>query len=512
MKEKKTFGIISLVSGILILLNLAGFVLLKLFPGHAPEYVQYFLLGFSLVFTGIASFFFSRYNRYIGIEKNLKQENYYNFIQSTAFNNQALFEEKVALRRKKPKNRRKEQYLIAFTGSTLDMTQNISRRGPIRLFNTQTMLYLTDFFKNHPEYKNGEQVTGFTNGIFLIYLIGSTKDQADALVQEITKKLYAIVEMNQLHILISPCFGVAKVLSWEALNEGLQDAMVARDASERNFETLTYYQTSLRNSTSFEETNELWDALKNNEFLVYYQPKYDLQKKQFTSAEGLIRWNSKKYGLLSPNRFIPKAESAGLTHEIDTFVFRRVCQDLSENQRRGRRMLPVSINFSLYEFYSPQLIDYILDTLKKYSLSPKYFQIEILESTSQANPFLAISIIKKLKEAGIKVLMDDFGIGYSNIGNLQRIPFDAVKIDKSYVDNIAKDPRAEKQLQLLIETGRINHMAVIAEGADNSKQIKILKKDGCDVVQGYYYSKPLPKDQYDSFLASNPYEALEEGD
>ena len=172
-------------------------------------------------------------------------------------------------------------------------------------------------------------------------------------------------------------------------------------------------------------------------------------------------------------------------------------------------MLPVSVNFSLYEFYSPTFLDTIVSIREEYNVPSNLIEIEITEATSQANSFLSISIIKKLKERGIRVLMDDFGVGFSNLANLKKIPFDAIKIDKSFIDDIVDDVKAREIVKFLINLCKTNELEVIAEGVDNREQLEILKKIRCDTIQGFYYSQPLTKKDYEMFLVQNTFEKKE---
>ena len=226
----------------------------------------------------------------------------------------------------------------------------------------------------------------------------------------------------------------------------------------------------------------------------------------------MIRWNTKEHGLLTPSQFLKRVEDAGLIHELDRFVLEQVLKDLNEAKKKGRRVLPVSRNFSLYEFYSPKFIDILDERLKKYRISPELIQIEITETTSQANPFISISIIQRLKEKGIKVLRDDFGIGFSNIANLSHIPFDIRKLDKSFVDNIVSDPKAREVCRVLIELGRASGKRVIAEGADSEPQVRLLCQFGCDEIQGYYFAKPRSSENFNKLLTNNPFENEKEED
>ncbi|MCF0108318.1 MAG: EAL domain-containing protein, partial [Bacilli bacterium] len=172
------------------------------------------------------------------------------------------------------------------------------------------------------------------------------------------------------------------------------------------------------------------------------------------------------------------------------------------------RMISVSVNFSMYEFYSPTFLEDVDRIIKASDINPSFIEIEITETTSQANPFLAISILKKLKEYGLKILMDDFGIGYSNLSTLSKVPFDTVKIDKTFIDGIISDLKTREIIRFLISLCKTNGMEVIAEGVDKQEQVEILKKLKCDTIQGYYYSEPLPREEFEQFLIDNPFEKI----
>ena len=206
---------------------------------------------------------------------------------------------------------------------------------------------------------------------------------------------------------------------------------------------------------------------------------------------------------MGPAKFIDEAEKAGLLNAIDIRIFECTIADISENLKRGRPVLPVSVNFSLYEFFSRKFIDTIMDTLKKYDVPARYLEIEITETTSQANKFLSLSVIKKLKSFGIRVLMDDFGVGYSQIENLQQVPFDAIKIDKSFSDRIITDKKTQSIVKYLIELAHINEIEAIVEGVETKEQVELLRKMKADTIQGFYYSKPVSFKEYNELLKEN---------
>lgn len=509
MLKKRIYGIITIVFGTAFLGVFLAFLLLVLLPGfiNNPAIV---ILTAILSTIVVVLFFISliQWWNQVSELRTLRAQSLYNFGTDAFYFNLAVFEAKASYLRRRIGSHKQSQYILAFTGTSQDGANNENKRQAIGAFNGKIMAYLLDRFTKAKTLRN--HVFCYSQGIFLVYCLGDDREKVLHLAEECAKDIYEMSDEKNLHILVMPYFGISEVEPKQELIEAIENAKLARNLSERNFEQITFYQNSFRKSLGQDDAKEIADALKNNEFVVYYQPKFNLKINRFTSSEALIRWQSPNRGLLGPGSFIPQAEQLGMIHEINTYVFEKVCQDLNENIRRGRKILPVSLNFSLFEFFSPDFLDTLLDTISKYNINPRYIEIEITETTSQSNTFLSVSIIKKLKERGIRVLMDDFGIGYSNIGNLSKIPFDTIKIDKSYVDNIASDTKAREIVACLIQLGKINGMEVVAEGADNLAQVEALKEAGCDTIQGFYYSKPLAKAEFDRFLLNNPFEQKED--
>lgn len=452
--------------------------------------------------------------RYVSIKtasRQLINENLYNLGEAIEFYDLHAFDAKVTnLSKSRKAKNKKFQYIIAFTSSNLNAVQNLDHDESYASFNGKTAKLVETILTGNRKNKRRENAFCFNHGMFLIYLYTDDDHDVRTLINVIIDELYKIDQSGNVStVSVSPFFGVALLKNDISVVETVENASIARNVSERNFESITFYHDSFRKRSSMSDVKEIVDALANNEFVVYYQPKFNLATRKFVSSEALIRWDSKKYGLVPPSKFIPLAETAGLIHEIDTYVFKRVCEDLNEEKRRGRRIIPVSINFSLYEFFSTNFLNSILNLMEEYKIAPNFIEIEITEATSQANTFMSVSIIKKLRDRGIRVLMDDFGVGFSNIGNLRKIPFDAVKIDKSFIDDIVVDAKSRAIVKFLIELCQANEMEVIAEGVDNKEQAEILKKLKCNTIQGFYYSQALPLKDYEKFLISNPFEKKE---
>ena len=505
-KRNTIFVIGASVIFVTIIILLVAFTLSGVFDNNALlEALLIAALVLAAALLAVTLFLFL--NQYALI-KTLQVENAYIFGKKSDFDNLYGFERKVALaiRFRKKQNR----HIISFTVSNLVVAQNVNRNVEIFELNSHIADFLQDTLYKKFNAKEKDFLSAFSRGAFLLYTFNQNEQSIKEIIDTISQEIYEFAAKECKHVWIQPFYGIAVVNQEQTLTQQVENAIIARDYSERNFELFSYYQPNFRRGVASDDIDELSRALEKKEFLVYYQPKFNLETRKFVSTEALIRWNSEKYGLLTPARFLGKAETAGLIHEIDTFVLRRVCEDLNDFRKRGKKMLPVSVNFSLYEFYSPAFLDTIVSILEEYNVPSNLIEIEITEATSQANSFLSISIIKKLKERGIRVLMDDFGVGFSNLANLKKIPFDAIKIDKSFIDDIVPDMKAREIIKFLISLCKTNELEVIAEGVDNREQLEILKKLRCDTIQGFYYSQPLTKKDYEMFLVHNTFEKKED--
>ena len=499
---------------LIVVAALFGLVLVFLaiyqFSGLIVKYpvLSYIIIPLSIIFAILfavtLAWFFSQRSLF----KTLQMENEYYFGVRSAFNNLYVFQKRLEFLTDIHKKKNHSEHIIGFTFSSLIISQNINRNNEIYSMNH----HIANFLEQLPSKINCKKrdfVFAFSRGAFLICIFRQNEQSIQKICELISKDIYEYAEANCRHIWVQPFFGVTVIEGIEEITHQIDNSLLARDFSEKNFETITYYRPNFRKSVAQSDIEEMTQALEKKEFVVYYQPKFDLNNRRFISSEALIRWNSKKYGLLSPTKFINKAEDVGLIHDIDVYVLRQVCEDLNDMMRRGRRVLPVSVNFSLYEFYSENFLDAIMSILEEYKIPTNLIEIEITEATSQTNQFLSISIIKKLKDKGIRVLMDDFGIGFSNVGNLKKIPFDVVKIDKSFIDDIVTDTKSREIVKFLIGLCKVNGMEVVAEGVDNKEQVEILKKAKCDTIQGFYYSQALNKKDFEKFLLDNPFEKKE---
>ena len=244
---------------------------------------------------------------------------------------------------------------------------------------------------------------------------------------------------------------------------------------------------------------QLAQARKNDELRLYYQPKFDLKKK-LTGMEALIRWETKE-GLVPPVRFIPVAENSGLIVEIGKWVIEEAARQLAEWNKMGWTKLRMAINVSPIQFNDDSLVPTLKKALDDNGVKPSDFEVEITESAMMQNMERTVQDIRRISELGIKIAIDDFGTGYSSLAKLAEIPIDTLKIDKSFVDNVITNEASTITTNSIIGLAKSLKKCVVAEGVENEDQLEYLAANGCDIIQGFIFGKPLPADDfYDAYM------------
>ncbi|WP_285400249.1 GGDEF domain-containing phosphodiesterase [Lysinibacillus sp. fls2-241-R2A-57] len=232
-------------------------------------------------------------------------------------------------------------------------------------------------------------------------------------------------------------------------------------------------------------------AIEFNELSIHLQPQMDLTNNSINSFEALLRWNNRKFGFVSPAQFIPIAEASGLIIEIGDWIIDEVCRYQKDWQLKGYRPVRVAINISPKQFRKENFARKIKTALKKYNVPPELLEVEITES-SMTNVHETFSILTELKQLGVYVSVDDFGTGYSSLSYLKRYPIDIIKIDQSFIADIAKDDKNEAIIKAIISMSHNLGLEVVAEGIEESTQVDFLKRHRYQKGQGYLYNKPLP--------------------
>lgn len=243
-------------------------------------------------------------------------------------------------------------------------------------------------------------------------------------------------------------------------------------------------------------------ALKEKQFQVYYQPKFNIEGDTpvLSSAEALIRWKHPEFGMISPGVFIPLFEKNGLIQKLDRYVWNEAARQIDQWKKELGVRLPVSVNVSRVDMFDPKLEEELLDIVKNNDLSPGELLIEITESAYSDNSSGIIDIISRLRSNGFMIEMDDFGSGYSSLNMLSSIPIDILKLDMGFIRKMCDSEKNKNMVEIILEIARILDVPVVAEGVETEEQYRILKNMGCNVIQGYYFSRPLPPDQMENIL------------
>jgi diguanylate cyclase (GGDEF)-like protein/PAS domain S-box-containing protein len=268
-------------------------------------------------------------------------------------------------------------------------------------------------------------------------------------------------------------------------------------AKEEGRGTFQFYSEMLNTHSvqRLEFESNLSNALNNREFVLYYQPKVDLATGRVTGLEALIRWNSPQLGFVSPGDFISIAEETGLIVPMGRWVAQTACVQNRAWQKGGLPQLRIAINISARQMSDKGLVEFLSDTVKKTGLTVDSLELEITESAVMSNQEHAEKVLNELKGLGFHLTMDDFGTGYSSLAYLKRFPFDSVKIDQSFVRGIPESKDDGAIVEAIIAMARSLQLKVVAEGVETKEQFDFLCKLGCDQIQGYYYSKPIPSNE-----------------
>lgn len=246
--------------------------------------------------------------------------------------------------------------------------------------------------------------------------------------------------------------------------------------------------------------NAMEMAIQNKEFTLYLQPKYDIEKGAIIGAEALVRWISQENGFISPGDFIPVFENNGFVYEVDKFIWEESCRYLRKWLDEGREVHPISVNVSRIDLYDPKLVQHLVDLREKYQLPSQYLELEITESAYTEDPEQIITITRQLREAGFVILMDDFGTGYSSLNMLKDIQIDVLKLDMGFLKSSDYSAKGGNILTAILKMAESLKMQTIAEGVETKEQVEFLKSIGCKYVQGFYYSKPLPVDEFEKLI------------
>ncbi|MFO7541349.1 MAG: EAL domain-containing protein [Thiobacillus sp.] len=280
-------------------------------------------------------------------------------------------------------------------------------------------------------------------------------------------------------------------------NTLLRQADLAMYQAKQHRRGIEYFSDELNKQAQQQLILEdgLRQAIEREELALAYQPKIDLASGRVVGLEAVIRWLSSADGNVEPNHFIPVAEETGLIMPIGRWVARAACEQWIAWRDAGLDPPPVAINLSPRQFSDVHLIDDIDAIIERTGMDAAFLQLEVTESAAMENPERSFEMLDAMRQRGLHVYIDDFGTGHSNLGQLKRMPINALKIDKSFVDDVLTDSDAAEIVNAIIRLSHALKMRVVAEGVESAEQVAFLKRNGCDEIQGYIISKPQPPDQ-----------------
>lgn len=323
---------------------------------------------------------------------------------------------------------------------------------------------------------------------------------AELVIQEIEKP---IIVQNQ-EVFVSTSIGISIYpedgMTTEQLLNRADKAMGFSKDNGRN--CFSFYFDELKTDTNrlLVLDAELRKAIENREFTLAYQPKICVQTEAIVGVEALVRWNNEKLGFVSPTEFIEYAEESGLIIPLSEIVFDLACEGYAKLSHAGYPSVPIAINVSSLHFQQQNFLESIQSILEKNNTSAHAFEIEVTERTVMNSAAETVSKLVKLKKLGFKLSIDDFGTGYSSLSYLVRFPLDVLKIDRSFIQHISSLADKQAIVDAIIQMAHRLQMKVVAEGVESGQQVEMLRKMGCDYIQGYYYSRPLPLEELIEFI------------
>jgi diguanylate cyclase len=339
---------------------------------------------------------------------------------------------------------------------------------------------------------------------FLLLLrdVGSN-EEVEALIVRWMSALSQPYQITGLELHVSPSIGIARYPADGKVAEELlaraDEAMYFAKRSGRK--TFRFFDSSIMGFSRerLEIEAELRGALAQDQLALHYQPKIDIATGEMRSVEALIRWRHPKRGFILPGEFIPIAEESGLILEIGDWVIREACRQAREWQQRKLPFLRVAVNVSPLQFCQANFVKKVNAALKEHSLDATYLEIELTEATLMSNAETSVALLEQLSELGVVVAIDDFGTGYSSMSYLQRFPIDKLKIDRSFISDVASNAGDASIVRAIISLAHGLRLKVIAEGVESEEQLGILKRMGCDQYQGFFRSPAVPAAEIEKF-------------
>ena len=332
---------------------------------------------------------------------------------------------------------------------------------------------------------------------FYIYI--EHQENYDYLTKILADRLIDITDKHDFHFRIGIYPDIYHSVN---LEQRFDRALHASNSVSKNsnHDVVAIYDNNMHEKELYEAKllDGIEEALLEKQFNVVFQPKYDItgDEPKLCSAEVLVRWKHPELGFVRPDSFIPLFEENGRIKELDRFVWQEAAKQIKRWKDMYGVTMPLSVNVSRVDIFDPDLLDFLKEILEENSLEPKDMHLEITETAYTDSVTTIVEVVNSLREAGFKVEMDDFGKGYSSLNMLTSLPIDALKLDMGFIKGIAENNKELSMVEFIVNVARFLEVPLIAEGVENSEQYLLLKKAGCNVIQGYYFSKPVNTSEF----------------
>jgi len=331
--------------------------------------------------------------------------------------------------------------------------------------------------------------------------------EASVLASKITSSLNTPIVIQSHQLYISSSIGISLYpdngLSSQDLLKYADAAMYkAKKEGKNNFQYYSIEMTEQALEKVLMET-KIREALKNKEFVVYYQPQFNAGSNKLIGMEALVRWQSPTMGFMPPAKFISIAEISGLIVELDRFVMKEAMTQLSHWYKQGLKPGVLAMNLTIKQLHQQDFVSIFEQLIKQTECKPPWLELEVTESQIMINPEKNINTLIKIIDDGVKLSLDDFGTGYSSLSYLKKLPITKLKIDQSFIRNLSNGDEDASIVKAVIALANSLDLEIIAEGVETKEQKSFLMKNGCNNIQGYLYSKPIPADEMEQYLKKN---------
>lgn len=316
----------------------------------------------------------------------------------------------------------------------------------------------------------------------------------------LNRNLNRIKKTDTDNFKLSIRFGLCLIKNSDNMSTNIDRANLARKGIRNHHKsTCAFYNESMKSSLVRQKEIEdvMEDALKSNEFLIYYQPKFNLETDTICGAEALVRWEKTGEGLLPPGEFIPIFEENRFIISLDFFVFEEVCKHINRLLAEQKKVVPISINFSRIHLITASSVPRIKEIIEEYQVPPQLLEVELTESALVENDHSLLSFVDELHSLGLKLSMDDFGSGLSSLNLLRTIPFDVIKLDKDFFQEGTSTDRERVVITNVVKMVKELNMSIISEGVETEEQAHFLRDIKCSMAQGYLFAKPMPSDEFE---------------